>query len=299
MKKNIKNIGESVRAKLYNYSKANNININSVLLQFFQERLLYRISKSKYKNRFILKGALLFLAYDISKLRPTKDIDFLGKSLKNDLEEMKRIFSEITELFYADGVCFEKKSVTADFISENDKYNGIRIKLLANLNNIKQILQIDVGFGDIIVPAPEEIEFPVLLELDPPKLFAYSVESAIAEKFEATVSLGLATSRMKDFYDILFFANNKDFEYSTLKKAITETFKARNTSIEDAKYIFSDAYKNNKDKQIMWKAFLNKRDLVAEEDFKNVLQNIEIFLSGVIQNNLLVKKWNSSKFEWE
>ena len=299
MKNKPKNIAESIKAKLYNYAKANNLNFNSVLIQYFQERLLYRISKSNYRSRFILKGALLFLAYDISKLRPTKDIDLLCKSFENDLQKIIQIFSEITEFFFNDGVVFQKDSITAEYISQNDKYHGIRIKLTAKLTNIKQILQIDIGFGDIIIPAPIEIEYPVLLDLESPKIFAYSVESAIAEKFEAIVSLGISTSRMKDFYDILFFANNRDFKYSILKKAITATFKARNTDIGDVKYVFSDSYKNDSDKQVMWKAYLNKRSLISDNDFKNVVMKIESFITAIMLSDVDVKKWNCKTFGWE
>src|ERR1035437_9226840 len=203
-KKEIKNIAGSVKARLVNYSHKNSLEFNSVLLQYLQERFLFRISKSTYSNNFILKGALLFLAHEISRSRPTKDIDLLGNSLTNNTETLKEIFREIASINYEDGIVFDKGTISAEEIIDQEEYHGIRINLIAKLGSVRQQIQIDIGFGDIISPGSFEIDYPTLLDFEAPHLKVYSLESAVAEKFEAAVSLGLATSRMKDYYDIHF-----------------------------------------------------------------------------------------------
>lgn len=297
-KKEIKNIAVSVKEKLLNYARKNSLDFNSVLLQYIQERLLFRISKSVYSDNFVLKGALLFLAHDISRLRPTKDIDLLGTSLPNKTESLEEIFSEIAAINFEDGLFFQKDSVSAEQIVEQDDYHGIRIKLSAKLDSVKQQIQIDIGFGDVIYPDALTMDYPTLLDFEAPHLKVYSLESAIAEKFEAIVSLGIATSRMKDFYDIHFFAAGKQFDLLTLHNALTETFKNRNTSIEKRRFVFDDKFKNDESLKILWNAFINKRMLKINLNFTEVVSEIEKFIEPAF-NSDKKNNWNRKDWKWQ
>ena len=187
--KEIKNIAASVKERLLNIAKENESNYQHILRQYVQERFLYRLSQSIHKNNFILKGTLLFLAHDISNLRPTKDIDFLGDSISNKIETLEELVKDILKVKYNDGVIFDVESIEADNIVDNGDYHGIRVKFYGYLESTRVRTQIDVGFGDKIVEGPVNIDFLVLLDFDRPKLKAYSIESAIAEKFEAIVSI--------------------------------------------------------------------------------------------------------------
>jgi len=285
--------------RLQNYSRINSLEFNSVLLQYIQERFLYRISKSHYAHNFVLKGALLFLAHGISRFRPTKDIDLLGSSLPNKVELLREIFQEISLISFEDGLIFESDSIRGEEIIEQDEYHGVRIHLVARLGTAKQQIQIDIGFGDVIFPEPVEIDYPTMLEYEAPQLLVYSLESAIAEKFEAAVSLGIATSRMKDFYDLHYFASNKEFDLNTLHKALIETFRNRQTSVEKRHSIFDDKFKNDKNLQSLWAAFLKKRLIKSDSNFSEILSKVEKFIEPACIEVNLPKTWNCIDWEWK
>lgn len=296
-KKEIKNLGASVRAKLMQISKDRKVDFNSILLQYLHERFLYRLSISDYKENFILKGALSFLAYDITRLRPTKDIDFLGKATANDLENIKNIMQIVSNIETADGVTFNSENITAEKIKEDADYEGVRVKIEGSLGTIKQKIQLDIGFGDIIVAGPKEINFPVLLEFPSPNIKVYSKESMIAEKFQAMVFLNYATSRLKDFYDIFFLASSFSFELKTLNEAINSTFTKRNTPLSDRNVVFSDSFKNDKDKNEMWSAFLKRLKLDSDLSFTEVMEKLKVFLEPVFNES--EGKWNPKLWRWE
>ena len=201
------NLEASIRARLKTIAKDSERNFDSVLLQYFQERFLYRLSISPYKENFILKGALLFVAYEIPRSRPTKDIDFLGKNISNTSENLISAMKEILEVQVQDGLRFDSESLISETIKQDAEYKGIRIYCNAYLGSAYSRLHFDIGFGDIVIPKPVILDFPVLLsDIPAPELIAYTPESAIAEKFEAIVNLGMITSRMKDFYDIYYLS---------------------------------------------------------------------------------------------
>lgn len=297
-KKKIKNIALSVKERLLNYSRNNSLEFNSVLLQYMQERFLFRISKSIYSDNFVLKGALLFLAHDISRLRPTKDIDLLGSSLTNKVDILKEIFKEIASIKFEDGLQFNPDSVTAEEIIEQDEYLGIRIKLIALLGNARQKIQVDVGFGDVIYPDALMMDYPTLIDFEAPRLKMYSLESAVAEKFEAIVSLGIATSRMKDFYDIHFFASSKEFDLLTLHNALMATFNNRNTSIEKRHSVFNDKFKDDENLNTLWEAFTKKRKLKINLNFPEIVSKIENFIEPACIKLNLSKTWNYKNWSW-
>ena len=295
--KEIKNIAASIKERLRNIAAQTGKEFQSVIRQYIQERFLFRLSKSIYSNNLILKGALLFLAYDISRTRPTKDIDFLGTSVSNEKDEIAEIIKEILKISCEDGLRFESDTVQAENIVETGDYHGVRIKLYAYLENSKERVQIDVGFGDKISGGPIEIDFPTLLDFPAPHLKVYSIESAIAEKFEAIVSLQLETSRMKDFYDIFYFAEHYEFKMELLKNAILLTFNHRETDIELRKNIFNEKFKRDKKLQKYWTAFLERNKFNTENSFSNVVDKISLLIEPIFSNNNL--NWNSKKFIWE
>jgi hypothetical protein len=298
MAKQVKNIAASVKAKLLNIASEAKIDFNLILRQYVQERFLYRVANSHYSNNFILKGALLFLAYDITRLRPTRDIDFKGDSVSNDIEVIKNIFAEILNVRSNDGLIFNKDNIAGEPIAEDGKDNGIRIKIEASLDTAVQVLQVDIGFGDEIYKGPIKIDYPVLLDQPAPKLLAYSIESAVAEKFEAIVSLGMLTSRMKDFYDILFFAQGAKFSSTDLLKAIDLTFKSRNTNLEERKSIYEAYFKKDKQKETQWSAFLRKNKLHSENNFGMAVDKIKSFIEPILlftEN----KTWNPEMWSWK
>lgn len=297
MKREISNTGASIRVKLLNIAKKSNRDYNALLNQFFQERFLYKLSLSPYQNNFILKGALLLMTYDIEKTRPTKDIDFLGKSIKNDVESLKDIIQEICSIKTDDGIEFIKEKISAERIKEEAEYGGVRIHIPYQMHTIKGVIQIDVGFGDKIIKGPTKIEFPTLLDMPAPLINVYSLETAIAEKFEAIVKLNFQTSRMKDFFDIAHISTNSKFDSSILMEALSITFKTRGTNLEDRKTIFSEEYKTDNKKESQWKAFLNKNKILSDNNFVDIVNNIEKFIEPIFSNKKL--KWNPQNFIWE
>ncbi len=288
----------SVKERLKTISKENNKEFNKVLRQYIQERFLYRLSKSIYASNFILKGALLFLAYDISRSRPTRDIDFLGRSVSSNLEDIKNIIGEIIEIQYNDGLDFTDNKISVEEIISNGIFGGIRVKLDARLGTIMERIQIDIGFGDTLTNEPVEIEFPTLLEFDVPKIKVYSLETAIAEKFEVIVSLQLVTSRMKDFYDIYFLAENNNFDKKSLKKSINLTFKTRATDLNDRRYIYAEKFKNSKTRNEFWGTFIRRNELDASKTFSEIVDFLNHFLEPVLTGDSNVERWDHSEQKW-
>jgi predicted nucleotidyltransferase component of viral defense system len=297
--KQIKNLTASVKTRLLNIAKQTDRDFNAVLLQYFQERFLYRLSISRYQAGFILKGALLLLTHRMSRLRPTRDIDFLGQGLSNAPDNIKKIMEEIVAIDCEDGVMFDYKNITADEIAENADYKGIRVRVEATLGGIKEVLWMDIAFGDKIVGGPYQTEFPVLLEEMPvPRINVYSIESSIAEKFESLVKLSFVSSRMKDIYDILFQAENDSFPFDNFREAIVTTFQHRGTPLEDRSVVFSNDFKQDYEKQKQWKAFLNRNRLDFNESFSDAISKLELFLEPVCSNDPKLKGGNWDQMAW-
>ena len=298
--KQVTNIAASVRARLLTIAKSSGRDFDAVLLQYMQERFLYRLSQSAYRQSLILKGALLFMAYDISLLRLTRDMDFLGSAASNDLGAMSSIIADIARIDLNDGVRFLAETVSAERIAEDAAYEGVRVKLVARLEAVKKVLQLDIGFGDIIVPGPVEMDFPVLLDDQPvPSLMVYSRESAIVEKFEALVSLSLLTSRMKDIYDILYLAEREMFTMLTLHEAVMATFARRSTALEDRSVLFLKDFTDNMDTTEQWRAFLRRSRLESSLTIADAMARLKLFMepvcSGTSENKAV---WNPAQWRW-
>jgi len=278
-KKHTKDLAASIRARLLSIAKINKQDFNAVLLQYFQERFLYRLSVSPYKDNMVLKGALLFLVNQIPRLRPTKDIDFLGVAITNDRDNVESIIRDILIIKADDGVIFDPDSVSSEIITDQAEYPGIRVCFECSLAAAQKRLRLDIGFGDEIVPHPVIMDFPVLLDDQAiPSVLTYSLESSIAEKFEAIVKYNFLTSRMKDFYDIWYILNNSEFNYHQLKAAIFTTFKNRSTALREYKIVFSADYKLDESKNVQWKAFLNRNKIDCHLSFPEIVGKLEKFL---------------------
>lgn len=297
-KSEIKNVAASVKERLRNIAAQSHKEFQSVIRQYVQERFLFRLSKSVYFKNFVLKGALLFIAHDISRDRPTRDIDFLGSSISNKINDVIEVVREILKIEYEDGVTFDVESVEAENIVEDGDYHGIRIKFFSYMENSRERVQLDIGFGDKITSGPFEIEFPTLLDFPAPKLKVYSIETAIAEKFEAIVSLQLQSSRMKDFYDVLFFAEQYEFKKDLLHKALLATFNHRSTVIEARAMIFDDKFKLNEQLQKLWLAFLERSKLVSVNSFSEAITKIQSFIEPVF-DKYTKANWNPQEWKWE
>jgi predicted nucleotidyltransferase component of viral defense system len=266
----------SIKAILLNLAKQKNLAFQQIITRYLHERLLYRISLSEYKSHFVLKGGNLMYAIEGLQTRPTIDIDMLAKNLNNDKENMKQIFQKICEILYEnDCVIFNSETITVSDIAEEKKYSGIRLLIKSQFDTIKQTIQIDIGFGDIIIPGAVAISFPVLLkELDSPEILTYSIETVIAEKFHAMITLGNTNSRMKDFYDVYILLKNIDVNEENLSEAILQTFRHRNTDFVKEHELFIKSFHENTNRNIMWKAFLRKMGTKDNLDFSDVLISI-------------------------
>ncbi len=283
MKKEIKEIAASTRARLFNIAKLENIDFDFLLLRYFQERFLYRLSISDYSQNFILKGGLLLVYLDIPKSRPTIDIDLLARRIKSNSDNVKNVICKIAEISCNDGVKFYPASAITEIIKKNTDYTGIRIKINASLEQAKKSLKFDISFGDIIIPKAIKIEFPTLLDESSPQIMVYSIESIVAEKFEAMVKLAMINSRIKDFYDIYMLSISQNFKSDTLKKAIELTFLKRKTILPENPTIFELEFHNNKEKQQQWMAFLRKTKIKEiTYNFNEVMERITKLLKPIV-----------------
>lgn len=224
MNEPLKNLPASVRARLLNINRQQKRDFQEVLTRFALERLLYRMSLSEHASVFILKGALLFVLWSEELHRYTQDMDLLGSGEPSP-ERMARIFREICQTAALDdGMVFHPDSVTADYIRKDTVYHGVRVKLLVTLERARIPIQVDIGYGDAVVPEPQEHTFPSLLEFPSPRVRAYARETSIAEKLLALTTLGMDNSRMKDYFDLWLLARTFDFDGEMLCEAIAATF---------------------------------------------------------------------------
>ena len=299
----IKNKPDSILARLKNIARKNAVEFNSILILYMQERLLYRLSISAYADNFLLKGGLLLFSYDKFNTRPTIDMDFLALKIKNDHDILYKTLSDIARIQCDDGLNFRTEDITVKTILEHGLYSGVRAAITCNLGKARNRLQIDIGFGDVVVPKPIDISFPVLLETDPvPIIKAYSPESAIAEKFEAMVKLSLLNSRMKDFYDIYTLSKSKDFEGTVLQEAISQTFQKRKTPHERDQTIFRNLFIKSAEKQREWGNYLKRIRADEPESFEDVMMQLTLFIKpiywSICDREDFPFNWSSGKNEW-
>lgn len=296
MNKKGRNVAASVQAKLLQLSRNSKLSLQDLLERYCTERLLYRLSRSAHQPRFILKGAMLLIAWgEGSSERVTRDADLLGLG-DNSPSAATATFREICRFKVEDdGVEFETDSVKAEEIRAEQEYAGVRVTMRARVGNARIPVQADIGFGDAFTLEAEEIEFPSLLEVPKPVLRAYTKETSLAEKFEALVTLGERNSRMKDYFDIWLLSQRFDFKGELLAGAIAMTFVRRKTEIPSAVPVgLSLGFATDLTKQIQWKAFWRKA-VRAEPipDFKDVVEHAAGFLLPAAQAARTNPMWQS------
>lgn len=286
-----RNIGASVRARLLTLAQRQGVEYQLLVTRYALERLLYRLSLSPHRDRFVLKGAMLFSIWLDDPFRPTRDIDFLGFG-DPAVETMAATFREICLVEATDdGVSFDADAVRAEAIREDMVYGGVRVQTKATIGGMRIPIRIDVGFGDAVTPGPEDVEYPALLDAPPPRLRTYPRETAVAEKFEAIVSLGLTNSRMKDFYDLWVLSERFPFERSALAAAIRATFERRGTELPAAVPPgLSEAFSADPLKAVQWTAFLRRDRLGDDHQLVEVVSRIrEFIMPAVVAGDTLVE----------
>ena len=292
-----KNYALSVRQRLLNYARSSGQDFIFVLRTFAMERLLYRLSRSPYANNFVLKGAMLFKLWTGDFYRQTRDIDVLAFKSET-IDSLKAVFQEISQIsFVDDGLTYLSDTVNVNAIREEQQYGGLRVTLAAMLGAAKVHLQVDCGFGDAITPDPVFTYFPTLLDFPAPQLRMYPKETVVAEKLEAIVRLGMANSRMNDFYDLWALACNFSFSSQVITSAIQNTFNRRRTPLPTGTpEAFQASFIQNPLKQTQWQAFVQKSSFVrVEKDFAKTIDLVRSFLLPPIDS---IVKTKSFEMTW-
>ena len=257
------NYAHSIKARLLNMADGDNRKYQQLVVRFFHERLLFRLSKSDYRERFILKGGALLYAFNEFMPRPTLDIDFMGRRIDNDKANILTAFKTIASMSYPeDGITFDTDTLTAEDITVEKKYPGVRISMTANIGSYRQNLTFDIGFGDVIVPRPQELEYPTLFDaMEEPDILAYSLETLVAEKFQTMIDRGRFNSRMKDYFDLYRIFSVHQFDDTLLSDAIKATFENRGTEFVEGHDFFSEDFGKDTMLNQQWKNYIRKMKL--------------------------------------
>ena len=294
-------IATSVLARLKNKAAESGRSYQLCLQLFCQEEFLRRLEKSEYAENLVLKGGLFIYSLTDFNSRVTVDVDFLLRRIPNTPEQLKAILEEIIVTDTGnDFITFEIRDVAPIAVAK--KYAGIGASLLAKIKNTKTPFSIDFSVGDVIVPKQEKRKIPTQLDdFNAPMVNTYSLETTIAEKLDAILSLMEFSSRMKDYYDLYYLANKFDFDGATLTKALNKTFKNRehHFTVEQFEQIMTFGRDDTMQKK--WKAFCRKID-TKTDDFITVLKTIRKFLSepynAAVENKEFVETWTASNRKW-
>ena len=292
----------SVKERLKKQAIEDGKTMQDKLVTFGLERTIYRLSVSKYAEKFTLKGGIfLYALFDGEYARATIDIDLLAQHIPNDAEEMKNVFNDIFSIKCDDALRFDLNTLKVINITEFKEYHGINVSIMGYLDRTRIPVSIDIGFGDVVYPERMKMEFPVLLDMDIPEVYAYSIYSVIAEKFEAFVSLGLANSRYKDFYDIYVLADSYDLNGMELMNAIIETFAHRETSFNDIA-AFEDDFIKDETRQGRWRTFIKKKKALVQVEFEETMQLLKELLlpivDSILNDNTFEQTWRKKTKSW-
>lgn len=294
MTKPLKNVGTSVRVRLLDLAKQRGDDFQLILLRFANERLLYRLATSAYANRFVLKGAALFTVWTGNPHRATRDLDLLGYGDSSETD-LRSVFTKIATMTTDDdGVVYDADTIEVGPIREDQEYGGVRVTLRAHVATAKLRLQVDVGFGDAVSPEAVEVAFPALLSFPGPRLRAYPPETVVAEKLEAMVQLGLANSRMKDFYDLRVLSELFAFDGEPLAKAIRATFNRRGTPIpEGVPVALTPQFIRDPGKTRQWSAFASKSGVADPGDLASVMERVTRFVREPLDRARTSARWKA------
>ncbi len=294
-------IGASILAKLRNKAKASGVSYQQCLQLFFQEEFLRRLSKSSYAENLVLKGGLFIYTLTNFESRATVDIDFLLRYLPNDLDNMNRIIQGILNTSTGnDFIQLEAKG--AEPIALQRKYNGISTQIIGKIKNVRVPFNVDIGVGDIIVPRSEKRKIQTqLADFEAPEISTYSLESTIAEKFDAILQRFELTGRMKDFYDIYYLAHTFDFDGRKLQEAIIQTLQNRGTPYEKDSFARVVQLADDEDMKIKWRYFLKNihlKDLSFEVVMKTIADFLQPIYKALVTEDEILQKWDCQKQEW-
>lgn len=297
MAREAKNVAASVRARLRNLAGERQASFQRVLTRYALERLLFRLGVSRYRDRFLLKGAMLYAAWLDDPFRLTRDLDLLSLE-EGEAGRFVTIFRGIcAQPVEDDGLAFDSERIEADPIREGGMRGGLRLRTSARLGAAVIPVRIDIGFGDAVTPGPLELEYPVLLDQPAPRLNAYPRETVVAEKFEAIVALDLANSRMKDFYDLLALSRLFAFDGATLAAAIRATFETRGTDIpRERPPPLTGLFSDDPRKAQQWRSFLAREPLLIDEpDLRKAISEVGDFImpaaQGAIDDRVSPRRW--------
>ena len=276
------NLPASVRARLQNLARTRKTEFQLVLSEFAIERLLYRLGVSRHADRFVLKGATLFKLWTDDRHRATWDVDFLGRGASG-IADVVGVVRDVCSIAAEDGIEFDVDSIAGDAIRAADEYGGVRVRLEARLAEARIPMQIDVGFGDAVIPPPSRQTYPTLLDHAAPRILAYPREAVVAEKLEAMVSLGVTTSRMKDFYDVHVLASSFAFDGPALVAGVRATFERRATPFPDGvPLVLTRPFLEDPDRRTQWRAFLRRGRLEGPGDSGDVADALMLFLGPLL-----------------
>ncbi len=296
MKKPLKNIAASVKQRLLNHATETGRPFADLFHYYAMERFLYRLGESEHRSKVVLKGALMFVVWNVPRSRSTRDIDLLGQ-LENSVDHLIQVAKDVCEIIVEpDGLIFDPNSVKGKSIMAKGEYLGIRLNLTGFLAMARVPIQIDIGFGDLIFPKPTEIEYPSLLGFPSPHLKGYPRETVVAEKLHATVKHGLLNTRMKDFYDLALMADQFDFDGGVLEKAITKTFSSRGTVLSQDIAAFSKDFLEAPVKNVQWNAFIKKSRIEGVPEFAVIMRRVKDFILPIIT---AMKEERADQIHWK
>lgn len=277
-----KNLGESIRQRLKNLSKERNRPFDEILRYYAMERFLYRLSTSPYADRFFLKGGLMLKVWNPMDHRATMDIDLLART-SNQIENMRSIISDVAAIgCEEDAITFDTQKLILRNTQTTGDYKGASVSFSAKLFSSKMSVLIDIGFNDVIIPNPQQIQYPTLLGMPEPVLLGYTIETVIAEKFESIVKLALVNTRMKDFYDLWTILKNHEIESERLALAFKEVFANRRTPLKHP-FAFTAGFYDSKETLQRWNNFLSA---MGRENipFKDVIKELSKMIAPYIPN---------------
>ncbi|MCH8814527.1 MAG: nucleotidyl transferase AbiEii/AbiGii toxin family protein [Chloroflexi bacterium] len=283
MSPEVRNLAASVRDRLLNGAKQRGEVFHFVLVRYASERFLYRLGESRYRDRFILKGAMLYALWGGTEYRPTRDLDFTAYGDSESRAVLECIREVCVLPVEDDALVFHSDTLSGEPIRETEEYDGIRIKFTAGLGDAVIPLQIDVGFGNAIMPAANDVEYPTLLDSPSPRIRAYPQEAVVAEKFHAMVVLGEINSRIKDFYDMFVLANGFEFGGQPLAASVAATFERRQTPVDAPLPVaLTPRFYADEARSARWRTYIHRSSLPgAPADFAAVGELLGAFLTPV------------------